>query len=147
MRRLVLLILAVLVIAAGLAVHIATSGEPGGFVGDALYAVLVFLLAALVAPRASVLLTGGAALALCWGVELLQLTGIPAVLSRSVPGASLALGTTFEALDLVAYTVGVGTAVSVDALIRRAAGSCRGGPTTPSAGAPGSHRPEGTPSR
>ncbi len=147
MRRLVLLICAVVVIAVGLAVHTGVPGEVGGFAGDALYAVLVFLLVSLVVPRAPLLPTAGAALAFCWAIELLQLTPLPAALARTVPGASLVFGSTFQALDLVAYVIGVAAAAGVDAVSRRAAGSSRGGRRTPSGGAPARRRPAGTPSR
>lgn len=147
MRRLLLLICAIVVLAVGLGVYEWVPGGLGAFTGDALYAVLVFLLVSLIAPRAPLLLTAGAALTFCWGIELLQLTGVSAVLSRAVPGAYLVLGSTFQTIDLLAYAVGVGAAAGVDALSRRAAGSSRGGRTTPSGGAPAPHRPAGTPSR
>lgn len=146
MRRLLLLVIAVLVIAAGLAVHTWAPGELGGFAGDALYAVLVFLLIALVVPALPGWVVAAAAVAVCWGIELLQLTPIPVALSRSVPGAALVLGSTFQASDLIAYALGVAAAAAADAVIRRAAGSSRGGRTTPSGGAPGRRLPEGTPS-
>lgn len=145
MRRLVLLVCAIVVIATGLGVHTWVKGDVGGFVGDALYAVLVFVLVSLVVPRAHLLLTAGVSLTFCWGIELLQLTGIPAVLSRTVPGAALVLGSTFQPMDLLAYAVGVGAAAGVDAVSRRAAGSFPGGRRIPSGGAPEPRRPAGRP--
>jgi hypothetical protein len=145
-RRLVLLALAVATIALGLAVHTWMRGDVGGFIGDALYAVLIYLLVALIAPRAVLPLVAGVALAFCWAIELLQLTGLPAALSRTVPGASLVVGSTFQLLDLVAYAAGIGAAVGMDALSRRAAGSSRDARTIPSGDAPGPRPPAGTPS-
>lgn len=146
MRRLLLLVAAVVVIAAGLAVHTGVPGEVGGFAGDALYAVLVFLLIAIAAPAVSAPMVAGAALAVCWAIELLQLTPLPAALSRSVPGAALVVGSTFQVSDLIAYALGAAAAGTADAVIRRAAGSSRGGRRTPSGGAPEPRPPAGTPS-
>lgn len=143
MRRLVLLLSAALVIGLGLAVHVGVPGEGGGFAGDALYAVLIFLLVAFIMPRAPSPTVAGTALAVCWAIEFLQLTGLPAALSRAVPLASLVVGSTFQWLDLLAYAVGVGAAAGADAFSRRAAGSSRGAPTTPSGGAPGLRPPAG----
>ncbi|MCI0155096.1 DUF2809 domain-containing protein [Leifsonia shinshuensis] len=136
-RRVALLVVAVLVVVTGLTVHRLADGWIGGFTGDALYAVLMVMLVAIVVPRAPSVVVGGVALAVCVGVELLQLTGVPALLSAAVPGVELVLGTTFQATDLLAYALGALGATFVDLLVRRrAAGSSRGERTTPSAGAP-----------
>lgn len=55
----------------------------------------------------------GAALAFSWAVELLQLTGVPGVLSRHSTVARLVLGSTFNAPDLFWYAVGAGAAWAV----------------------------------
>jgi Protein of unknown function (DUF2809) len=137
-RRVALLVVAVLVVVAGLAVHGAADGWVGGFTGDALYAVLMVVLVAIVAPRAPSAAVGAIGLAVCVGVELLQLTGVPARLSAAVPGVELVLGSTFQATDLLAYAIGAAAATFGDLLVRRrAAGSSRGARTTPSADAPG----------
>ena len=47
------------------------------------------------------------AFALCVAIEVLQLTGAPAGLAEFFPVARLLLGTTFSAIDLVAYLVGM----------------------------------------
>ncbi len=147
-RRVVLALVAAAVVVAGLTVHEQADGWAGAFAGDALYAVLLFLLVALVAPRTSSVLVGGVALTVCAGVELLQLTGVPARLSATIPGAELVLGSTFQATDLLAYAIGAVVAAAVDLLVRRrAAGSSRDARTTPSADAPGPHPRAGTPSR
>lgn len=122
-------------------------GAVAAFVGDALYAALIVVVIAFLAPRASAVAVAVAAFAVCAAVELFQLTGVPAALADSVPAVALVLGTTFQWTDLVAYAIGAMLTGAVDAVSRRAAGSSRGGPTTPSAGARPKHPPAGTPSR
>lgn len=147
-RRTLLTLAALATVAAGLIVHGTVHSAAGGFAGDALYAVLIFLLVAVLAPRTSSAIVGGAAFALCSAVEVFQLTGVPAYLSAAIPGAALVLGSTFQWVDLLAYAIGAALAVAVDAGVRRrAAGSSRGARTTPSAGAPAPRPPVGTPSR
>lgn len=79
-------------------------------VGDALYAAFVFAVLVVVAPRARSATVAGVTLAICAAVELAQLTGIPAAVVDAVPVARYALGTTFVAVDLLAYGVGAGLA-------------------------------------
>ncbi len=137
-RRVALLVVAVLVVVTGLAVHGLADGWVGGFTGDALYAVLMVVLVAVVAPRAPSAAVGAIGLAVCVAVELLQLTGVPARLSAVIPGVELVLGSTFQATDLLAYALGAAAVTLADLLVRkRAAGSSRGARTTPSADVPG----------
>jgi hypothetical protein len=82
-------------------------------VGDAVYAAFVSALLVVVAPRARPGVTAGVALALCVLVELAQLTGLPARVVDAVPVARYALGTTFAAVDLLAYAAGVAAALVV----------------------------------
>lgn len=147
-RRVALIVVAVVVVVGGLTVHELADGWAGAFAGDALYAVLMVVLVAVVAPRAPSALAGALALAVCVGVELLQLTSVPARLSATIPGVELVLGSTFQVTDLLAYAIGSLVAASTDLLVRRrAAGSSRGARTTPSADAPGPRPRAGTPSR
>ncbi len=88
-------------------------------VGDALYAMFVYALLAVVAPRARTLVLAAVAVGLCTAVELAQLTGVPAAIVDAVPVARYALGTTFVATDLLAYAVGVALAAGVHAASRR----------------------------
>ena len=122
-------------------------GAVAAFVGDALYAALIVVVIAFLAPRAYAVAVAVAAFAVCAAVELFQLTGVPAALADSVPAVALVLGTTFQWTDLVAYAIGAMLTGAVDAVSRRAARSSRGGPTTPSAGVRPPHPPAGTPSR
>ena len=82
-------------------------------VGDALYAAFVYALLVVVAPRARARLVAVAAFGLCALIELAQLTGVPAAAVDAVPAARYVLGTTFAALDLVAYAVGATLATVV----------------------------------
>lgn len=82
-------------------------------VGDVLYAALVYVLLVVVAPRARPWTLAAVAFGVCVLVELAQLTGIPAAIVDVVPAARYVLGTTFVALDLVAYAVGVTLAAFV----------------------------------
>ena len=78
-----------------------------------MYAAFVYTLLVVVAPRARPSLVATLAFAVCVLVELAQLTGVPARVVDAVPVARYALGTTFAAVDLVAYAVGVALAALV----------------------------------
>ncbi|WP_371776775.1 DUF2809 domain-containing protein [Streptomyces sp. NBC_01438] len=97
---------AVVTVAAGLGVRTVADGDLAKYAGDALYTVLICALVALCAPRARPVVVAGAGLAVSWAVELLQLTGAPAELSRRSAVARLVLGSTFNAPDLLWYAVG-----------------------------------------
>ncbi|MBO0918951.1 ribosomal maturation YjgA family protein [Streptomyces laculatispora] len=104
---------AVVTVAAGLGVRTVADGALAKYAGDALYTVLVCALVALCAPRARPLAVAGTGLVLSWAVELLQLTGVPAELSRHSAVARLVLGSTFNAPDLLWYAVGAAAAWGV----------------------------------
>ncbi|MEV1290474.1 DUF2809 domain-containing protein [Micromonospora sp. NPDC049679] len=97
---------AAVTVAAGLGVRAVTEGAVAEYAGDALYTVLVYTLVVLVAPRIRPVTAACVALAISCGVELLQLTGVPAELSRRTVVARLVLGSTFNAPDLFWYAVG-----------------------------------------
>ena len=118
-RRLALGLAAVVVVAVGLATR--RDGLVWDLVGSALYAALVHVLLALVAPRARSALVGLVAFAVCVVVELAQLTPVPAALAAAFPPAALVLGTTFAAQDLPAYAVGAALAATADHVLRRRA--------------------------
>ena len=103
MRRLILALAAVVTIAAGLGVHAMGWGPAG----DVLYAVLIYLLLALVMRRRAWIL----ALAWCVGVEFFQLTGWPAAWGSPW---TLVFGSGFAWGDLVCYAVGVALAAASD---------------------------------
>jgi hypothetical protein len=110
--RLLAALAAVALVGLGLAVS-RLDGPLADPAGDAVYAAFVYALVVVVAPRTR--WAAVAAFAVCVLVELAQLTGLPARVVDAVPVARYALGTTFAAVDLVAYAVGVGAA----ALVRR----------------------------
>ena len=129
-RRAGLALAAALTAAARLVARVGLRGVPGtawwtGPLGDALYAVLAFLLVAFAAPQARTAVLAAAALGVCATIELLQLTGVPAALGRAFPPARLVLGTGFLWSDLLLYLVGVAAAAGVDAAGRRAGATRR----------------------
>lgn len=118
-RRLGAALAAVLTVAAGLAVRAGSDGPFAKIAGVVLYAVLVYELIVLLAPRLAVATVAGWALAICWAVEFAQLTGGPATLSAASPLLRLVFGTTFSVWDLPSYTLGVLVAVLTDRVSRR----------------------------
>lgn len=66
-------------VAAGLVVHLALPGSIGtDIAGDALYAVLIYLLVVVLAPRLRPTSVAVIAGTVCVAIELFQLTGLPA---------------------------------------------------------------------
>lgn len=113
--RAVAAVAAVATVAAGLGVRAGADGAFAKYAGSALYTVLLCALVALCAPRARPAVVAGTALAVSWAVEFAQLTGVPAELSAQSAAARLVLGSTFNAPDLLWYTVGAAAAWSVHA--------------------------------
>ena len=89
----------------GLAIR-ALTGQ-GGDPGTALYAAMIYAGVFLLLPKAEPWAAGATAIAFCWVVELLQLTGLPAELSERSVVARLVLGAQFDPQDLIWYAVGV----------------------------------------
>lgn len=114
-RRAALAAASVGVLVTGLAVRLLLSGAWTGPVGDVLYAVLVYLVIAFALPRRSPLTVGVLAVAVCVGVELFQLTGLPAAWAQTFPPTRLLLGTTFTPGDLPLYALGGTAAAALDA--------------------------------
>jgi len=92
------------------------------FSGTALYAAMIYAGVYVLAPPARPIVSAAAALAFCWAVELSQLTGVPAALSERSLLARLALGVTFDPIDLPWYAVGVLVALGSHLAARRGAG-------------------------
>ncbi len=112
-RRTTLAALAGATVVIGLAVSRAP--DPVGNVGGTiLYAVLVYLLVGAVRPTARPARLAAVALAICWAIELAQLTPWPARLADAAPPSAYVLGTTFAWGDLVGYAVGVGAVLLAD---------------------------------
>ncbi|MFC5931302.1 DUF2809 domain-containing protein [Cryobacterium melibiosiphilum] len=116
--RLTLALTGLAVIATGLAVNAVVTGVTGDLLGGALYAVLVCLAVAFMAPRRHPIMIGAVGFMLCALVELFQLTGIPSAIADVFAQAALVLGTTFVPLDFAAYLVGAGCAAAGLALSR-----------------------------
>lgn len=118
-RRLVVAAAGAGVIVLGLAARFLFGGWFGDAAGGLLYAVLVYLLVAFVAPGLRPLVVAVLAGLLCGGVEFLQLTSMPRDLAAVFPPARLVLGTTFVATDLLAYVAGAAIVGVVDDQVQR----------------------------
>ena len=117
-RRARLAIVVVLLVPVGLAARL-LPGTAGDVAGGLLYAAMLVVLCALVTPRARSVTLGAVAAALGVGIELLQLTGLPAALAETIPAARYVLGSTFVAADLVVAVVGAALAAAADSLVPR----------------------------
>lgn len=106
--------LAVVVTGAGLAARFALSGRIADILGGILYAVLVFVLLAVVLPAARTRTLTLIAAVWCLGVEWWQLTGVPAELGDRFPPLRLVLGVGFHPLDLLTAAAGVILAAGAD---------------------------------
>ncbi|MHA7305853.1 DUF2809 domain-containing protein [Arthrobacter sp. TMN-49] len=118
-RRLALFIAATDVAVLGLALHFLVPGDIASLITDALFTVLVYLLLALILPQAQRHWLALSAFAISAGIEIAQLTGVPAQLAQSFPPARLVFGTTFSAPDLVAYAVGAVAVYYADKVLSR----------------------------
>ena len=112
---------AVAVLVAGLLVHRYGSGEIGDIAGDALYAVLVYLLFAVLLARSSRTLPAALAIIFCTAIEFLQLTDLPRTLALAFPPSALVLGSGFAQRDLLVYPASILLALLVDAALSRGA--------------------------
>ena len=119
LRRTVLAAAAIVTIATGLLNHYRGTGELSGLLGDALYAVMIYLLVACVLPAARRRNVLAGALAFCTTIEVLQATGIPRALVEQFAPLHLVFGTTFAWLDLVAYAVGAFAVAVLDTVLTR----------------------------
>lgn len=129
-RRIALAVLAVATVLLGLLVHALVAGAIGDIAGDALYAVLIYLLIAVVVPRWPALPVAAVAFAFCGGVELLQLTGLPREWAAGFPPLGLVFGSGFDGRDLVVYAVAVVVAALVDVTATRALAGTASGDAT-----------------
>ncbi|MFS0712826.1 DUF2809 domain-containing protein [Microbacterium sp. 2P01SA-2] len=129
---------AVAIVAAGLVVHgILPDTAATDIAGDALYAVLIYVLVVAAAPRARAVVVAMIAGGWCIAVELLQLSDLPARAAAVFPPAVLVLGTVFDARDLLVYVVSVVTAAALDVVWGRRSQR----PERPRAGEESSSRP------
>jgi uncharacterized membrane protein len=126
------------IVGAGTGIRAVSEGEVAKYAGDALYTLLVFALVVLAAPRTAPWKAAAVALAVSWGVEFLQLTGLPAALSRQSTAARLVLGSTFNAPDLLWYAVGAAAGWFVADRTRGARAPVTASPSAAPAGPSGS---------
>lgn len=112
-QRTFYLIFAVLMVLAGVASRAFHSGAPllDKYLGDALYAILIYILIGAGWPDMAIKRRALAAFALVGAIEVFQITGVPARLARSgspaLKIAAIVLGTKFSWYDLLAYAVGI----------------------------------------
>lgn len=128
-RRLTLAVLAAATVGIGLIVHRVVDGAVGDITGDALYAVLIYLLVAFFAARWSRLAVACVAFVVCAGVEVLQLTGLPREWATAFPPIRLVLGSGFDVRDLAVYAAAVAAAALIDVAVGRASADAAPGNT------------------
>jgi hypothetical protein len=88
--------------------------------GDALWAAMMFAWVGVLVPRQRIRVRGPVAVGICWAVEFSQMYHTPMLDAwRDTTLGSLVLGTDFDARDLVAYTIGVLIAASLEIAMRR----------------------------
>lgn len=116
-RRLALSFAATDVIILGLVIHFFVPGDFASLIADALYTVMVYLVLAVILPRAKRAWLALAAFILSAVIELSQLTGVPEQLAVSFPPSRLIFGTTFSTLDLVAYAAGAVAVLYADTIV------------------------------
>ncbi len=103
--------------------HLPLPGFLTKYGGDALWAWMVFLGLTLFFPRSRTLPLAAAALGVAWTVEMLQLHhGAWIETVRSTRLGRLALGTTFNPPDLIAYVAGIVLGAWVDRRVLRGRG-------------------------
>ena len=118
--RLLTAVAAAATVALGVVAKLAVPGLTGDLLGSALYTVLLALLLALIAPRLAAPVAAGAATAASVGIELLQLTGLPAAAADAFPPVAWVLGSTFVATDLLGYLAGGVAGLVLLGVLRRA---------------------------
>mgnify|MGYP000935895441 CR=1 FL=1 len=89
--------------------------------GTAMWAISVVMLLRAVRPAWSVRRLWAVGITIAWGVEFLQITGLPRWISGHVPPARLLLGSDFDAADLLWLAVGIVAGVAADGVARRLA--------------------------
>ncbi|MEV4775272.1 DUF2809 domain-containing protein [Microbacterium sp. LWH12-1.2] len=118
-RRVTLVALTAITIGAGLLVHRFGEGMVGDIVGDALYAVMIYLFVAVVFPRRPAAWRATGAVAVCFAIELLQLTGLPRAWSAVFPPVQLVFGSGFDPRDLLVYASAVLLALITEGVVGR----------------------------
>jgi hypothetical protein len=123
--RLALTAVLTAIVASGVLSRVIVVGEPlfDKYLGDALYAAMLYCFVALAWPTLSTRAVLLIACALVLAIEAFQLTGVPAAMRLSGDPlqrlVSFALGTEFSMRDIVAYAVGLAAIAGVDSVLRR----------------------------
>ncbi|MEU0527973.1 DUF2809 domain-containing protein [Streptomyces niveus] len=99
-------------VVAGLGIRVVAEGDVAKYGGVGLYAVLVYVLVVLAAPRVLPVVAGVGAFAVSCAVELLQLSGVTEGPAERSVIVRLVLGSTFNAPDLLWYAIGAAVAAS-----------------------------------
>ncbi|MGM7668102.1 DUF2809 domain-containing protein [Microbacterium sp. A93] len=120
-RRLVVASAAVLTVCAGLLVHRFGTGVQGDIVGDALYAVLIYLVLVFLMPRTPRTVPAALAIIFCTCIELLQLTDVPSTIAAEFPPAALVFGASFDQRDILVYAFAVVAVMLLDVAVTYAA--------------------------
>lgn len=115
--RLVAAAVAVGTVVAGLGIRVGAGGGVAKYGGVALYAVLVYVLVVIAAPRVRPVVAGAVAFGFSCAVELLQLSGATAGPAERSVVVRLVLGSTFNAPDLLWYAVGAAAAALAHASV------------------------------
>lgn len=102
----------------GLGVRAASSGDFAKYTGDGFYAQFIFFLIVFVAPMMRPVIAAALATGFCWAVEFAQVMPWVGELSDRHTLARLALGSTFNAPDLLAYPVGAALGLGILLLVR-----------------------------
>jgi hypothetical protein len=117
--RLIALSLALATLALGLGARAVLTGLAAKIAGVALYAVLVYALVLVAAPRLGAARACLTTVVICFAIELFQLTPIPAALGERHVLFRLVLGTTFGPWDLPMYAAGALAAAAIHEQARR----------------------------
>ncbi|HEY4304974.1 MAG TPA: DUF2809 domain-containing protein [Gemmatimonadaceae bacterium] len=101
-------------------IGIGLSPDVRDFVGDALWAAMMFAFVSAAWPANSLAVRAAVALAISWIVEFSQAYHAPSLDAlRATTLGRLTLGTGFDPRDLLAYAVGVAVAAMLERTIRR----------------------------
>lgn len=88
------------------------------YLGDALYAILIYLILRVWQPENSRRTHANWAMIIVFAIELFQLTGIPLTMRQSgyplLEAISILMGTHYSWYDVVAYAVGILSAYGID---------------------------------
>ncbi|PWF55394.1 DUF2809 domain-containing protein [Massilia glaciei] len=94
--------------------------------GDALWALMLFAAYCTLLPKSAAWRVAALALCTSFAVELSQLYQAPFIIAvRATTLGHLVLGSTFNRLDLVAYTIGVAAGAAIDSTWLTIAGKAR----------------------